>query len=167
MLSTGLLAYLASNNALWHWILTLLLWDQYYSSLPSPLPILHIKKQAREVKQVAQHHTAGKVDLTWVCGTPSLCSYPCHSKYVLGMSTVSTTGNVRNTASQFLPQIQRIRICILTRSQGDSLISLCVSELSWNLRKWVLFCFCMFYIVVFQLQRASISPEDLIKMKPL
>lgn len=73
----------------------------------SPNHISQIKKQAREVKQLPQHHTASKVEKPGLdpgfWHLPAYTVNPHHSKHVPGTSSVSIPGNVRNATSQISP----------------------------------------------------------------
>ena len=83
----------------------------------------------------------------------------CCSKGVLGTSTGTSTGNVKNAASE-----NKSESVFLTRSLSDMLSLNCPE--STPPKRQVLFCFCVLYIVFLKLQGASAPPENLIKMRP-
>ena len=122
---------------------------------------------------VTQLVRSGSQDLIPVCGTPAPCPLPpdytlnlCCSKCVPSNSSSSITGNVKNAASE-----NKSESVFLTRSLGDIVLYLSVSELPWTApaphqKKQVLFCFCVLNIVFLKLHSASAPPENLIKMRP-
>lgn len=120
----------------------------------SPNHISQIKKQAREVKQLPQHHTASKVEKPGLdpgfWHLPAYTVNPHHSKHVPGTSSVSILGNVRNAASQISPQTHWIKTRILIRSLGDVLIFLCLLT-ALKPKKISSFLFSQMYIVVLRL----------------
>ena len=83
---------------------------------------------------VTQLVRSGSQDLIPVCGTPAPCPLPpdytlnlCCSKCVPSNSSSSITGNVKNAASE-----NKSESVFLTRSLGDIVLYLSVSELPWT-----------------------------------